>query len=342
MPDLRTLKMRIAYFIKSLLFYTGVFALLRRLRPNYRISILRYHAVVEAEKNDYASPAICISPRQFERHVRYFASRYRIITLDEAIAALRGERPVPPNAVVFTFDDGYADNFEAAKILDKYGASGIIYLTAACVDRQEPFWLAEVTYLPLRTKKPRLELQLGGSRLVFELSGTRQRRHAIRELVKMIKNNNRAFREDIRRQLRAQLADDALLSKADSILLTWEQVRQMQENGMLFGAHTMTHLNLPNADPPDAEQEISQCKRFLEAKLGCEVAHFSYPNSGPYAYFNQGIRDIVERSGYRSAVTSFQGFADHASDFFALRRVRTVPSLVETVAGIELARFGRG
>jgi peptidoglycan/xylan/chitin deacetylase (PgdA/CDA1 family) len=122
-------------------------------------------------------------------------------------------------------------------------------------------------------------------------------------------------------------------------MLTWEQVRQMLQNGMIVGGHTMTHLNLPNADPPDARQEISCCREALEKKLGIPIRHFSVPNSGPYPYYNDQIKQMVAASGYLSAVTSAHGFAGPESDLLELRRIRTAPELYETIATIELRKF---
>jgi len=331
--------MRLSRWLKAALFYCGIFHLLRILFPHRRVAILRYHAVVDPPDNYYASPGIGVSKREFERHVRYFAKRYRVLSLDEVVDALRTGKSLPKNAVVFTFDDGYADNFHAAKILQRYRASGTIYLTVSCIDRAEPFWLFEANYLILKTKQPRLRLQALGKIIELDLSDTAKKNAAIREVVKIIKSNNRAVRETVRAQLRQQLADENYRAAADRVMLTWEQVREMMEMGMIMGGHTMTHLNLPNADPPEAREEIAACRTALEKKLGIPIRHFSVPNSGPYPYYNDQIKQMVADSGYYSSVTSAHGFADHRSDLLELKRIRTGPELYETIATIELGKF---
>jgi peptidoglycan/xylan/chitin deacetylase (PgdA/CDA1 family) len=325
--------------LKAALFHLGFFHLLCVLFPNRRVAILRYHAVVDPQKCDYASPGICISPDDFEKHVRYFAKRYRILSLDEIIDIIRAGKPLPRNAVVFTFDDGYADNFIAAEILKRYNASGTIYLTVSCIDRAEPFWLFEVNYLILKTQQEHLRLQINGKQIELSLADATRKNVAIREVVKVIKSNNRAVRETVREQMRRQLADENYRTMAENVMLTWKQVREMQQNGMIMGGHTMTHLNLPNADPPDARQEIVACREALEKKLGVSIRHFSVPNSGPYPYYNDQIKQMVAESGYISAVTSAHGFVGPGSDLFQLRRIRTVPELYETIATIELTKF---
>jgi peptidoglycan/xylan/chitin deacetylase (PgdA/CDA1 family) len=325
--------------LKAALFHFGFFHFIRVLSPNRRVAILRYHAVVDPPDNYYASPGICVSPKEFEAHVRYFARRYRIISLDEAVDAILAGKQLPRNAVVFTFDDGYADNFVAAEILKRYNASGTFYLTVSCIDRTEPFWLFEANYLILKAKRSNLRLHVGGKEIALSLTDAEKKNAAIREVVKIIKSNNRAVRETVREQMRRQLADENYREAADRVMLTWEQVRQMLQNGMIIGGHTMTHLNLPNADPPDAREEISCCRLALEKKLGIPIRHFSVPNSGPYPYYNDQIKTMVAESGYASSVTSAHGFAGPDSDLLKLRRIRTVPELCETIATIELGKF---
>ncbi|MGH7496601.1 MAG: polysaccharide deacetylase family protein [bacterium] len=333
------MKAKLGPFLKKILFHCGFFHLLRVLFPNRKVAILRYHAVVDPHENFYTTPSISLSVHDFERQVQYFAKRYRILSLDEVIDALRTPRPLPANAVVFTFDDGYADNFLAAQILKKHGGSGTFYLATNCVDRQEPLWLAELHYLIRSAGTTRLVLQFNGTTVELSLAEEKARQEAAREVTRIIKSNNRAVREQVRRQLREQLAKAEAGKVLDRIMLRWEQVERMLSEGMVIGGHTLSHLNLPNAEPEDAFHEIQGCREVLEEKLKKPIRHFSVPNSGPYAYYNDAVKQMVGKSGFVSSVVSAHGFADHDSDLLELHRIRTVPELYEVIATIELGKF---
>ena len=188
----------------------------------------------------------------------------------------------------------------------------------------------------LKSSAQSFAIEHAGEKSTYPLTNIVKRWRAVRAMVRLIKSNDRTVRESVRGQLAKQLDIPGFQSKMENLMLTWEQIHEMQENGMIFGAHTLTHLNLPNAGAADARKEIAECKTFMEEKLGIPVIHFSYPNSGPYEYFTPEVRNMVEQSEYISAVTSAAGFAESNNDFFAIKRVRTVPSLIETVAGIEL------
>lgn len=174
------MKQQLSLIIKKLFLQIGVYGLIRKISPNQNISILRYHAIVSPEDNFYTSPPIALSAVEFEAHVRYFAKYYTVLSLDEAVDIVRSGQTPPPNSVVFTFDDGYLDNLEAARLLNKYGANGTFYVVTEVMGRKTRFWLAEVTYLILKTGKPELSITAADETFHFTLSDTSSRWKAIR------------------------------------------------------------------------------------------------------------------------------------------------------------------
>ena len=337
--QLRQLKMKLTGKIKTGILNSGLFNLVRKIKPNYNVTILRYHAVVNDVDNFYASSGISISVHDFERHVKYFAEHYHIVSLDAVIDTILAGEPLSPNLVVFTFDDGYADNFQAAAILKKYGGTGTFYLTTDCIDRKESLWLFETNYLIQESQVTALNLKLKNGSYDLPLRNMQQKHAAQRRVIELIKSNNREVRESVRTQIRQQLAKNDWQETADRVMLTWPQVQKMAADGMTIGGHTLSHLNLPNAEPDDARREISGCKKVLEEKLNMPIRHFSVPNSGPYAYYNKAVKKMVQEYGFVSSVTSANGFVNQASDLFELRRIRTVPELHEVVAAIEFDKL---
>lgn len=322
--------------IKKFLLETGLFSLCSKLFDKDSVAILRYHSVVNPEDNYYAHPGICISPCQFERQIAYMASNYNIVSLDTVVDCVNNKVNFPENSVVITFDDGYRDNYRAYEIMKKYNATGTFYITAECIDGKKVLWLFEVRYLVINIQKEKIELNINGDNLVFS---TENRNKCIDDITVLIKSNDIEEREIIMEQLRGQVSVDNYDELSGKVMLSWDQVREMSENGMTIGGHTNTHCNLPNARLENAIKEINGCKEIIERNLHTPVKHFSYPNSGPYPYFNNEIKEVVRRAGFVSATTSADGFMELASDLFEIRRVRVTENLCEIICFIELNRL---
>jgi len=117
----------------------GLTPLASRSVAGSRVPILLYHQVAET-----ASPAypLTITPRAFEAQMRWLMSAgYRVISLDEFIAAHRRGR-VPRRAVVMTFDDGHRGVFlHAYPILKRYGLPATLFLPTGAVGEPEFPWI---------------------------------------------------------------------------------------------------------------------------------------------------------------------------------------------------------
>ena len=332
---LRRLRRDAAPAGKRLLFGMGAFDVVRRVRPSRGLAILRYHAVCGDEGHSYADPGICVTPAGFERHVAYLASRYRVLPLPEAASYIRAGKTLPANAVAITFDDGYADNLPAARVLHKYGVNATFYITAGCLKGEAPFWPSEIRQLVARMTTPTIELEANGNRVSIRCGNAAERRLAIRALAKLFKSQTIPVRERLREQLRAAAGGGDTVS----YMLTWDELREMHRLGMTIGAHTVTHPNLPNAGLEAARTEIEGSRTRLERELAAPVTMFSYPNGGAERYMTRAVAQLVRDSGFEAASTSWNGFAGPASDVFALERVQVQEEMPDLVFALEVERF---
>lgn len=89
-------------------------------------TILMYHAfAVGGERPS----RFVVSPRAFERQMRWVARRRPVLGLDELIAHRRAGRLPPAGAVVVTIDDGYGDvRTEALRVLSSHGIAATLFV----------------------------------------------------------------------------------------------------------------------------------------------------------------------------------------------------------------------
>jgi len=97
------------------------------------IPILLYHSV-SANPSQAIGP-FAVSPERFAQHLDLVADGHVALTVADLVARLDIGAPIPAGAVVITFDDGFADNLEAAApLLKDRGLTASIYITTGYVD----------------------------------------------------------------------------------------------------------------------------------------------------------------------------------------------------------------
>ena len=101
--------------------------------------------------------------------------------------------------------------------------------------------------------------------------------------------------------------------------LSWEAIQEMSKKGVDFGSHTKNHPYLPAVMSRETlEEEIRGSKEFLEDRLGKEVSLFSYPVGG----FTEEVKELVQKAGYKAAVTTNRGVQEEKRDLYALTRIK--------------------
>ena len=99
--------------------------------------------------------------------------------------------------------------------------------------------------------------------------------------------------------------------------MTWEQLKEMEANGITIESHTLTHPKLEELPDDEIRSELLNSKNLLEENLGHPIEFLAYP-TGTY---NLHIAGIAQDAGYKGAFTIKYGVVDRGSNFFALERV---------------------
>lgn len=103
------------------------------------------------------------------------------------------------------------------------------------------------------------------------------------------------------------------------LCLSWDEARELSEDGIEFGSHTKGHRNLSSLSDEEIRLQVEESKRIIENRLGRSVFSFCYP----YGNFDSRIRQIVENAGFRLACTSKCGTNRMSCGPFLLKRIGT-------------------
>ncbi len=99
-------------------------------------------------------------------------------------------------------------------------------------------------------------------------------------------------------------------------MLSWDEIREMHNYGITFGAHTLNHPDLSTLPLPLVEKEIVESKKIIEDALGVQVSSFAYP----FGRYDASSRRIAS-AHFVCACSDRLGLINHRSDPYALERV---------------------
>jgi peptidoglycan/xylan/chitin deacetylase (PgdA/CDA1 family) len=308
---------------KRAIYLSGLLGLSRRHLGTNMALILRYHSVGSDDGSvpAYIDPSLCVPLSAFERQMRFVREHYTPVSLDQIFKAMKEGRPFPSGAVAITFDDGYRDNHGLAlPVLTKYRLPATFYITAGCVDARDVLWTSKLRYYFMATHERLLHLRHPEPQ-VLDLSSDQARQASYAYTVALIKSvGKRQGGDEIFHGVESALKVTDLDPLRDS-MLSWNEIQEMSRVGMLIGAHTLTHPNLPGLPPEAAEAEVAGSKALIEAKARVPVHHFAYPNGRGVSHFNDAVREVVRKSGFLTSVTSISGPVRQADDLFTLKRM---------------------
>jgi peptidoglycan/xylan/chitin deacetylase (PgdA/CDA1 family) len=105
--------------------------------PQNGIPVLMYHSISTEPDN-----TLCVSKEQFGEEMAWLHSNnYHTLSMDDFYEALINRGRLPENPVLITFDDGYKDNYEAARpILEQYGYVATFFIVTDYVNQYRIDW----------------------------------------------------------------------------------------------------------------------------------------------------------------------------------------------------------
>ncbi len=104
--------------------------------------------------------------------------------------------------------------------------------------------------------------------------------------------------------------------------LTADQVKQMSDDNMEIGSHTIDHPDLTTLGQAKLTNELTGSKSSLETIIGKTVTSFCYP-SGQH---NVTVDETVKQAGYLTATTTEAGIITTSTNKYALARLRINPT----------------
>jgi peptidoglycan/xylan/chitin deacetylase (PgdA/CDA1 family) len=316
--------------VGHLLDRTGFCRILERAHSG-SVTILTYHRVLPTSvKAVTHSQPMIMEERIFKQQIQFLSEKCCPVTMEEALRGLRGECRLPERAVTVTFDDGYRDNFEYAfPTLRRFGVPATIFLSTGVIDEGKSFWWDRfsrviLVILEKMGKEPlaqisfkwpacfREQLDRIGDDADSRLLGVDKMAHDICNLGERIRQQ---ILDDI--EIIAERAESEEFQGDTRIVLDWNEIREMSNSGIEFGAHTVTHAYLDEISNGQALSEVRNSAEQILKQTGKRPRVFSYPGGR----FNEMAEAVVRSMGFEAAMTAQAGRNVPGCNLFRLRRL---------------------
>lgn len=292
----------------------------------HRLKVLAYHRVLPRIDEDafgYDLELVSAWQEEFEWQVRFLAEHHQVITCRDLAALLDAGRPVPRDAVIISFDDGYRDNHDVVlPILNRYGVSAVVFVATGYMDSGENYWYDQLVHWILRTRSTRLPLAEGAPPLDIAGDVSARRQAAALALRHLKTLSDLVRRETLERWRQVLAVEEPEDSGTLDGPMSWAQVKSLSDAGIEIGSHSVTHPVLAKVcDDSQLSRELVDSKTAIELHTGQSVLALAYPVGGPGAYSDRVI-EIARWAGYRFAFTYESGVIDPRNmDEFRLRRL---------------------
>lgn len=303
-----------------------------RISSSSKFGILCYHRV----GTDGVPLHSRMEPELFEAQIDYVRKHYRIVSLEQLLQEMKDAAPVPPTLAI-TFDDGYRDLYTYAfPVLNEYSIPATIYLISRCMETGEVPWYDRIFTAVEAVPGTVFEIALGDGQRRYSLRSSAERIWAAWDIVCYLRSIPDVQRQGLCLEVekRVNVPEEPLRDR----MLTWEQVRAMQRTGISFGAHTQSHPAVSKLQPSAFREEFVRSRESLERGLDATVSDFAYPFGKP-GDCSLATESFLEQSGYRSAVTTSEGYNTWRSNPFRLLRFQVEDQQPLSEFALELCRL---
>jgi peptidoglycan/xylan/chitin deacetylase (PgdA/CDA1 family) len=297
-------------------------AVVRRLRAYQepKALVLMYHRVAEPATDVWD---LAVSPTNFEQQLRVLQRSSFVVPAEELVSRLTS-KTLRRRSIVITFDDGYCDNYLAAKsLLEQYKLPATFFIATGNLGQASEFWWDELEDIFLLTEHlpAAFDLAIVGQQVVADLRAeqalTDELRHQHRQwqvmneppptaratlffqVWQLLKLLPHAEQQLVIQQLRAWVGQPALGRPAYQSMSA-SQVRALGSE-LLFtiGAHTITHMALGSHPAAVQKHELATSRQVL-SQLAERVSLVSYP----YGEHTDETVAIAAELGFEAAFTT--------------------------------------
>ena len=288
-----------------------------------KLYISMYHYVRDLKHSRY--PEIKgLDVSLFRQQIEFMKEHFSIVTMEQVIDAVERKVALPENALLLTFDDGYADNYTYAfPILEEYGVQGSFFIPGKTFTTHQLLDVNKVHYILasahifelVEDVKKEMDYFRGQE---FDYASTEElfQQYAVanrfdpKETIFVKRMLQTVLPEKVRNMISSKLFEKYVgVSEeqlAYELYLTEDQIRTMKRHGMFIGVHGYDHYWLGNLESEQMKTDISMALDTLDEFIDRKHWVMNYP----YGSYNSEVIDYIKRQGACVSLTTDVRVAD--------------------------------
>lgn len=267
-----------------------------------KLYIAMYHYTRDLKHSRY--PEIKgLDKELFKNQIEFMKNSFNVVTMEQVLENIQGEgmHGLPENALLLTFDDGYADNYTVAyPILEEYGLQGSFFIPGKTFATHQLLDVNKIHYILASADiyklvddlKKQMDYYRGSE---YQYASTDElfhdyavaNRFDIKETIFVKRMLQTVLPEKLRNTISSNLFEKYVgvteEQLAYELYMTEEQIRTIKRHGMFIGIHGYDHYWLGNLPEDKMKQDILMALDTLDEFIDRKQWVMNYP----YGSYNQ-------------------------------------------------------
>lgn len=281
--------------LREIAYGSGVLTVLHRARNRESLTVVMFHRVLPKKERAVvtADSAYTVTPEFLRACRSFFEKNYNVVSMEDVVLSRRRIKALPAWPLLITFDDGWRDNLQWGLPVLR-GCPWALFVARDAV-LEHPIWWQETLLWALRSGRCSAGELASIGTPAPTMAGSDA---SLPGELKLLLHYGALSLAERQTALAAPSAELALRS-GDRLMLSSEEIKALQREGVAIGAHGISHLPLTHVSNPAAE--IERSLRWLAETLG---ETFIPAMSFPHGRWNQDLITAAKSIGYQLLFTS--------------------------------------
>lgn len=248
------------------------------------VYVFNYHRIGDRNTCEFDREVFSCTAQAFEEHCSFIKSYFEVVSLEQLELIIKENRHLEKRYAVFTFDDGYIDNYTVAyPILRKHNISASFYVATDFVGSKLIPWWDEIAFILRHSQGSTYQLPNSSTKYLLIENDLEA---VISRIIYDAKRLETVTVLDVLDDIRQKFPDASkeLSIKDYQLFINWKQLREMNLAGMDIGSHTLSHQMLSQLPLNLQERELRYSKEIIENSLDSTISSVVYPIGRKHCY----------------------------------------------------------